>query len=175
MRKFVLALAAAPAFLATPAVAVTYLSLQQAQALMFPHQVLVPDFRDLTADQIAAIRRASGTPPSSPRLRAWRAADGGWLIVDQVVGKHEYITYALALSAAGTVRSVEIMDYRENYGGEVRNPRWRAQFVGRRPGQPLQLGREIRNISGATLSSQHVTDGVRRLLATYAIVLARAG
>lgn len=175
MRKFFVAVAAAPALLATPAVAVTYLSLQQAQALMFPNQVLTPTFRDLTREQIAAIRRISGTPPSSPRLRAWRAANGGWLIVDQVVGKHDYITYALALSATGTVISVEIMDYRENYGGEVRNPRWRAQFAGRRAGQPLQFGREIRNISGATLSSQHITDGVRRLLATYAIVLAPHG
>jgi FMN-binding protein len=175
MRRYVVALAAAPAVLATPATAVTYLTLPQVQTLMFPHQALAPDFRNLTAEQIAAIRRMSGTSPLSPRLRAWRAADGGWLIVDQVVGKHEYITYALALTATGTVRSVEIMDYRENYGGEIRNPRWRAQFVGRRAGQPLRLGAEIRNISGATLSSQHVTDGIRRLLATYAIILAHAG
>lgn len=175
MRKLAIALAATPAMLASPALAVTYLTLPQAAALMFPHQTLVPASRTLSAEQIAAIRAASGAAPLSPLLRAWRAGDGGWLIVDQVVGKHEYITYAVALTAAGAVRSVEIMDYRENYGGEVRNPRWRAQFAGRRPGQPLRLGNEIRNISGATLSSQHVTDGVRRLLATYAIVLAHAG
>jgi len=36
----------------------------------------------------------------------------------------------------------------------------------------LALGRQIRNISGASLSCRHVTDGVRRLLSTYAIVLA---
>ena len=64
------------------------------------------------------------------------------------------------------------MQYRESYGGQVRDPRWRAQFTGKRAGQSLQLGREVKNISGATLSSKHVTDGVRRLLATYAIVLA---
>lgn len=94
------------------------------------------------------------------------------MIVDEVVGKHEFITLAVALDPTGAVRSVEIMEYRESYGGQVRDPRWRAQFTGKRAGQSLQLGREVKNISGATLSSKHVTDGVRRLLATYAIVLA---
>ena len=34
--------------------------------------------------------------------------------------------------------------------------------------------RTLSNISGATLSCRHVTDGVKRLLATYALVLAPA-
>ena len=54
----------------------------------------------------------------------------------------------------------------------LRDARWRQQFVGKRAGQSLKLGSDIKNISGATLSSKHVTDGVRRLLATYQIVLA---
>jgi hypothetical protein len=148
---------------------------QQAQAAMFPGEVLRPAFHQLSPEQIAAIKRASGEAPFSKDLHAWRASGGGWFIVDQVVGKHEFITFALALDATGAVKSVEILDYRESYGGQVRDPRWRAQFVGKRAGQSLQLGREVQNISGATLSSKHVTDGVRRLLATYAIVLAHDG
>ena len=89
-----------------------------------------------------------------------------------MVGKHEFITFAVAIDVGGAVKSVEILDYRESYGGQVRDPRWRAQFIGKRAGAPLKLGGEIKNISGATLSSKHVSDGVRRLLATYAIVLA---
>ena len=67
--------------------------------------------------------------------------------------------------------AVEIMDYRETYGGEVRNPKWRAQFVGKANGAPLQLDKDIKNISGATLSSRHITEGVRRLLAFYEVAL----
>jgi Na+-transporting NADH:ubiquinone oxidoreductase subunit NqrC len=70
------------------------------------------------------------------------------------------------------VRDVEILDYKESYGDQVRNPAWRAQFTGKRHGAPLKLTSDIKNISGATLSSKHITDGVRRLLSTYAIVLA---
>lgn len=166
--------AALLAALAAPSAvhATTYLTVEQAQAAMFPGEVLRPDVRQLTPDQIAGIKRASGEAPLSKDLRAWRASGGGWFIVDQVVGKHEFITLALALDASGAVKSVEILDYRETYGGQVRDPRWRAQFAGKRAGQPLRLGNEVKNISGATLSSKHVTDGVRRLLATYAIVLA---
>lgn len=152
--------------------ATTYLSVEQAQAAMFPGEVLRPAFQQLTVQQIAEIKRVSGEAPLSKDVRAWRASGGGWFIVDQVVGKHEFITLALALDASGAVKAVEILDYRETYGGQVRDSRWRAQFTGKRAGQPLRLGNEVRNISGATLSSKHVTDGVRRLLATYAVALA---
>jgi hypothetical protein len=53
----------------------------------------------------------------------------------------------------------------------VRDPRWRAQFNGKRAGDTLRVGQDIQNLSGATLSSRHITDGVRRLLALYEVVL----
>jgi len=49
----------------------------------------------------------------------------------------------------------------------VRNASWRAQFVGKSVASPLQLNGDIKNISGATLSSKHVTDGVKRILNIY--------
>jgi Na+-transporting NADH:ubiquinone oxidoreductase subunit NqrC len=107
----------------------------------------------------------------SGSMRAWKAADG-YFFVDAVIGKHDLITYAVALSADGKVRQLEILEYREAYGGEVRNSRWRAQFTGKQHGDALRIGDGIQNISGATLSSEHLTDGVRRLLATYAAAIA---
>lgn len=164
----------APTMLIAPAAhATTYLTVEQAQALMFPGAVLQPAFRTLTNDDVAAIKTASGVSPLGRELKAWRASTGGWLIVDRVVGKHEFITFAVALDPTGAVRSVEIMDYRESYGDEIRNPKWRAQFTGKRKGAALKLDQDIKNISGATLSCRHVADGVKRLLATHAAVLAR--
>ena len=156
----------------TAAYATTYMSVEQAQAALFPGEILHPQFRQLTPAQMSTIAHDAGDAPLSPDLKAWRASGGGWFILDQVVGKHEFITYAVALDGKGAVKSIEILDYRETYGSQVRDPRWRAQFTGKRAGQPLRLGNEVQNISGATLSSKHVTDGVRRVLATYAIVLA---
>ena len=93
--------------------------------------------------------------------------------MDEVLGKHEFITYAAALDASGAVLGVEIMDYRETYGYQVRDAQWRKQFAGKTVRSPLKLDDDIKNISGATLSSRHVTDGVKRLLATHAIALTR--
>jgi len=39
---------------------------------------------------------------------------------------------------------------------------------GRSGGSALAVGQDIRNITGATLSSRHVTEGVKRMLAYYA-------
>jgi len=68
---------------------------------------------------------------------------------------------------AGAVRGVEILDYRETRGGEVARPPLARAIVGKRNGAPLALDNDIQNISGATLSCRHVTEGVRRLLALH--------
>jgi hypothetical protein len=126
----------------------------------------------LSAEEIAAIEKDAGVKVSPGALRVWRASGGGLLFVDAVIGKHDLITYAVALGPDGQVRQTEILEYREAYGGEVRNAHWRAQFSGKHHGDAVRLGRDIQNISGATMSCQHVTDGVRRILATYAIAIA---
>ncbi len=154
-----------------PAQAMVYLSIAQAQQLMFGSRVLAPLPIVLSAADIAAIEHDSGVKVYAGSLRGWKA-DDGYFFVDSVLGKHDLIDYAVALSAEGQVRQVEILEYREAYGGEVRTARWRAQFVGRHHGDPVQIGQDIQNISGATLSCQHLTDGIRRLLATYAIAIA---
>lgn len=168
--RFVL-LATAPV-LASPAWATTYMTVDHAKAALFPGVALVRDDRALTDAQAAAIRARSGVSVHARTVHSWRAPDGARLIVDQVLGKHENITLALALDPTGAVRALEILDYRESYGGQVRDPAWRAQFTGKRDGAPLTLGQDIRNNSGGTLSARHVADGVRRLLATDRIVFA---
>ena len=166
----------AVAAVSAPAAATVYLSIDDAQRAMFPGGRFIPHLLDFTPEQRKAIVQASGAQPYDKVQRVWEVKAGdrrvGWFFVDRVIGKHEFITYAVAMGADGTVRGIEILEYREAYGSEIRNPKWRQQFVGKRPGAPLKLDRDIKNISGATLSSRHVADGVRRLLATYALLLA---
>ncbi len=153
-----------------PAHAMVYLSVQQAQKLMFGDEALTPLPLVLTPVQVSAIEKESGVKVGSPILRVWQAGDG-YFFADAVIGKHELISYAVALDRQGKVRQVEILEYREAYGGEVRNAAWRAQFDGKKDGDKLRLGEGIQGISGATLSCEHLTDGIRRLLATYAIAI----
>ena len=161
-----------------PAQATAYLTVAQAQQALFPGARFIDHPLALSDQQRKAIAKAAGAPGYDKVQRVWEARSGdrriGWFIVDRVIGKHEFITYAVALSPDGAVRGVEILEYRETYGGEIRNPKWRQQFVGKRTGAALKLDQDIRNISGATLSCRHVTDGVRRLLVTYQLLLRNA-
>jgi Na+-translocating ferredoxin:NAD+ oxidoreductase RnfG subunit len=84
-----------------------------------------------------------------------------------VLGKHEIIDYTVALTPEGKVLAIEILEYRESYGYEIRGAKWRQQFVGKGAANSLRLNKDIYNISGATMSCRHVTEGIRRVLATF--------
>ena len=155
----------------TSGYATEYLSVAQAQQVMFPGAALIAVPLQLTSEQMKVVAQKSGVRLRSPEVRAWQVADGGWFFVDEVLGKHEFITYALGLDAAGAVRGVEILVYREAYGGQIDSPKWRAQFVGKTVADPLRLDDDIVNITGATLSSRHLLEGVKRLLVIYQIAL----
>ena len=144
------------------AFAAQYMTVEQAQRAAFP------DATEFTPRVLDATSLALSGAPQGWAPKAWLArADGrvlGWLMVDQVIGKSELITYAVALDAGGGVKSIEILDYREAHGGEIRLAGWRKQFAGKTGADPLELNKDIKNISGATLSCRHVTEGVQRLL-----------
>lgn len=158
-----------------PARATVYLSIEDAQKQMFGAAAMTAQPLDLDPAQMRAIAKASGVPVRGSLVRAWRAADGGWFFVDAVIGKSELITYALGVEADGRIKQVEVLEYRESHGGEIRYPGWRKQFVDKKAGDELRLGDDIQGISGATLSCEHVTDGIRRLMATWALVLKPVG
>ena len=165
-----------PAAISAPAFAVQYLSLEQAQKILFPDaEQFESAALSLNPEQRRAIEAASGVKVRVNEVKAWRVKQGGkatgWVLLDEVYGKHELITYVVAIAADGAVQGVEILDYREGHGGAVRNSKWRAQFNGKKTGAALQLDDDIKNLSGATLSCRHLTEGVRRLLATHAIAL----
>jgi hypothetical protein len=151
--------------------AITYLNVQQAQEAIFPGKSFSVSPVTLTETQRRQIEKESGVRLTRTPPKIWRVSGGGWFIVDEVIGKHEFITYAIGLTNEGAVHGIEIMDYRESYGGEVRDPKWRAQFVGKTRASPLRLDQDIKNISGATLSSRHLTEGVRRVLALHNVAL----
>lgn len=101
----------------------------------------------------------------------YRTPHGDWLVVDEVVGKHELIKYAVAINKDGSIKQIEIMNYVESYGYEVAEPAWRQQFVGKTATSTIKLNKDIDNISGATLSCKHIADGVKRVMVMYDLVL----
>ena len=155
------------------AYAIEYLSVDAAQRAAFPDATSFEPVL-VAADVKAAIAQEAGRFQVEPRV--WRVRAGeralGWFIVDEVIGKVELITYGLALDPDGAVRSLDVLAYRESHGDAIRLAAWRAQFTGKKPGDPVRIDSDIRNISGATLSCRHVTEAVHRLLLLYAKALA---
>ena len=158
------------------ALATQYLTVEQAQQSIFPdanHFAPLP--LQLNAEQMKQVEKLAGVPARSV---AWRTVAAykdnallGYVVLDDVIGKFELISYAVGLMPDATVTQVEILTYRESHGFEIRNANWRRQFVGKTANAGLMVGDGIANISGATLSCTHVTDGVRRIAAIAQLTL----
>jgi hypothetical protein len=122
----------------------------------------------------ASVRRIFGDAVQVDTLKVdtasvLRISRGGTLLgfaqVRNVKGKDQPITFLVAIDPANTVKDIDVLVYREPYGGEVAYEPWRKQFRGKATAAPLEVGKDIRNISGATISSHSVTLGVRKALA----------
>lgn len=164
------------AFLLTVAVtasATDYFTLEQAQAAMLPGETLTRVALKLDDKTRSDMEDRSGVHEPFDESRVWKSNTGRYFIVDDVVGKHEKIRYAMVLEPSGAVKEIEIMTYRESYGSEIRRPEWRSQFYGKTSKDQLRLGNDIQGISGATLSSKHIAQGVKRVLALYDLALSK--
>jgi len=88
----------------------------------------------------------------------------GYAVLDEELGQHRPISFGVLLSPDGRVERVEVLVYREPKGEEVRRAQFRDQFVGKDAHAPVQAGRDIVAVSGATISSRSMAVGVRRAL-----------
>jgi hypothetical protein len=157
-------------------VAADYLTIDEAQQAAFPE---ADGFQEVVINQspaqLQALLATVGPQPPHGVIRTWKATRGGQLVghffVDEVIGRQNLITYAIGIDVEGKLHNLEILSYRESHGGEVRNSAWRAQFDNRTQLDQLRFRTDIKNISGATLSSEHVTEGVRWLLALWQAAL----
>jgi len=153
------------------AIAKRYMTLDQAKNILYPDTSLSPVEVKLTKAQMASIRKASNVRVRTPNMNTWKTDNNNWFILDFVIGKHENIDIAFSMNSSGQMTGIEVLVYRESYGHEIMNPKWIKQFFGKDYHQHLRLDREIKNISGATLSCKHVTDAVNRLTHTWEQVL----
>jgi len=149
-----------------------YLTVAQAQKVLLPqadrYEAMLVRF---SPEQKKAIEAASRLKVRNRGNQLYLAYQKqrliGVIMLDHVPGKHELIDYAVALDLQGEVLAVEILQYRESHGREITRKKWLEQFAGKDAQDPLKIHEDIYNISGATISCRSVTEGVRRVLATY--------
>lgn len=158
------------AAIVVPVYAADYATAEQAQKTIFPDaDNFEPHLVTFTSAQKDQIQSLAGVRQRWDTQKIWRAQSKGktlgWFAVDEVIGKHEFITYGVGFTPDGHVVSIEIMSYRETHGEQVRDAAWRQHFVGKTLADPFKLDVDVPNNSGGTLSSRNVLDGVKRVLA----------
>ena len=154
------------------------LTIDQAQKIFFDQAIRFEEnIIKLSSDQIGLIKEVSGVRQRNKEQRFWRVFSKdnflGWVLIDDVIGKHENITYATGVSNEGVIVGVEILTYRETHGHEVKRKDWREKLKGKKLSDPFKLDVDVPNISGATLSSRNLIDGVKRMLAIHKLVLSK--
>lgn len=86
-----------------------------------------------------------------------------YAILDNVIGKSMPITFIVLFNQNGTILNSEIIKYREPYGGEISSKNWLKQFEEKSSLSQFKIGKNIDGISGATISVNSVTKGIKKL------------
>jgi Na+-translocating ferredoxin:NAD+ oxidoreductase RnfG subunit len=88
----------------------------------------------------------------------------GYAVKDTVKGKWGPIHYMLSLDPEGKITDALVLQYKEKRGRPVAKRRFLDQFVGKTINDPLKLKKDIRGVSGATISSRGMTNGIKKLV-----------
>jgi Na+-translocating ferredoxin:NAD+ oxidoreductase RnfG subunit len=106
-------------------------------------------------------------------VRGPAGAPLGAIVILDVIGQSLPIQFAVGVKPDGSLQDMQVMVYREPYGKEINERRFRAQFRGKTARDPLVVGKDIDAISGASISSQSAAYAVRKALAVAGIVAGR--
>lgn len=96
----------------------------------------------------------------------------GYAVEDTVRGKWGPIHYLLALDPQGRVLDVSVLEYRERRGRPVAERRFLKQFIGKDTHNALKLQKDIQGVTGASISSRGVTEGIRKLVHVFQLFYA---
>jgi Na+-translocating ferredoxin:NAD+ oxidoreductase RnfG subunit len=87
----------------------------------------------------------------------------GYAFLDNTYGKSLPITFLVLFSPSGKIIRVDVVRYREPYGGAIRSRNWLDQFISKSGIDYFRVDKEIDSISGATISVNSVTRGIHKL------------
>lgn len=128
----------------------------------------------LSAEQVKAIEKTAKTKVESKLVAYYvaRSTNGieGYAFPDSAIVRTMPATYMVVLNPTGTVRFVEIMAFHEPEDYLPRK-RWLKLFSGKMLEDTLWPRRDIPNVTGATLTVNAITYGIRKILSIYQIAV----
>lgn len=162
---------------ATLAQAKVFHSRSEALEIAFPEADRVEDESILLGDEQASrIEELAKSRLESRVVRIYTGYRDGELLGYAFIDVHNVRTlpeaFLVVLTPAGEVRSLRLLAFHEPLE-YMPSARWYEQFEKKSLSEPLRLGGDVHGIVGATLSARATTDGVRRALALYRVVVQR--
>ena len=88
----------------------------------------------------------------------------GFAVILNEEGKHGIISFLVAIEPEGKIRKVEVLETSEVKGRPINQRRFLRQFVGKDSNKPMELGKDIQAVTGATISSGSAVKAVKRAL-----------
>jgi len=76
----------------------------------------------------------------------------------------KYFDYLVLFDQNLIIKSIKILVYREDYGGEIESKNWLSQFLGKSIVDRFIYRKNIAAISGATISVNSITEAVNNIL-----------
>ncbi|MDP3921224.1 MAG: FMN-binding protein [Candidatus Omnitrophota bacterium] len=157
--------------LVTEAYARVLSTVQEALNTFMPEAEIRKEEKSLTDEQMAAIEEKAkvSLDSSSDRKRLFYVGerDGevlGYAVEDAVAGKWGPIYYMLFIDPGGEIKDTLVLAYEEKRGKPVAKRRFLKQFQGKSVDSQIRLMRDIRGVTGASISSRGMTDGIRKMV-----------
>jgi hypothetical protein len=171
----VFGMAAVAVILAGSAAATVLLSLDDALKLAFPDAGTARETLFLSDEERSEIEALCGQElPGGLATRFVARSDQGKILgyayVDTHVVRTLPETVMVVIDPSGAVRRVEVVSFREPLDYVPREG-WYRQFDGEELDDDLQLKRDIRPVTGATLTARATTEAVRRVLAIHRVAV----
>lgn len=88
----------------------------------------------------------------------------GFAVILSEEGKHGFISFLVAIESEGKIKEVEVLETTEVKGKAINQKRFLRQFVGKDSKRPIELGKDIQAVTGATVSSGSAVRAVKRAL-----------
>jgi len=158
---------------AAPAAARVLLTVDEALHLAFPDCTVDRGTVFLTKQQVARASELAGREVESALVHPYRAtcdgAPGGTAYFDTHRVRTLPETLMVVVAPDGTVARIEVLSFKEPPEYMPRGL-WYEQFLGHPLSPELDLKRDIRQVTGATLTARATTAAVRRVLAIHRVI-----
>jgi hypothetical protein len=153
-----------------PAAGQLFQTKDEALESFFPGRTITRSTIFLTEEQRMEVQSRARVPVESRILTYYTAhgSDGidGYAFFETDVVRTMPETYMVVIRPDSTVAGVEILAFYEPID-YLPGERWLGFFTGRQLTDELWVKRDIPNITGATLSTRAINQGVRRYLAMF--------